>query len=65
MRRQLRLPTVSKLGVFMNKQMFDFVEDQMSKGLSREDAIRLLAFGMDHDDPEDAELWFQQICCGG
>lgn len=49
----------------MNKQMFDFVEDQMSKGLSREDAIRLLAFSMDHDDPEDAELWFQQVCCGG
>lgn len=62
----MRLLTVSKLGVFMDKQsMIDFVEDQMGKGLTREDAIRLLAFGMDHDDPEDqAELWFQQVCCG-
>jgi hypothetical protein len=51
----------------MGKQgMMEFIEDQISKGLSREDAIRLLAFGMDYECPEDqAELWFQQVCCGG
>lgn len=51
----------------MSKQeMIAFVEDQTSKGLDREDAIRLLAFFMDEDDPDNkAELWFQQMVGGG
>lgn len=42
-------------------EMVRFVEDQISKGLTREDAIRNLAFFLEEDDPGDnAELWFQQ-----
>lgn len=48
------------------KEMEMFVQDQINKGLTREDAIRNLAFFMDEDDPgDDAELWFQQKVGGG
>jgi len=47
------------------KQMSDFVEDLVIKGLSREEAIRNLAFLLDREVPTNqAELWFQQMIGG-
>ena len=46
----------------MNRaEMVGFVENEISKGLNREDAIRLLALYLDHDDPTDPEAWFNQL----
>lgn len=46
-------------------EMIGFVEDQMEKGLSRQDAIRNLAWQLDMDDPEDqSEMWYQQLVSG-
>ena len=48
------------------QQMMEFVDDQMKKGLAREDANRLLALAMDQDDQDNKfELWFQQDVGGG
>lgn len=41
------------------------VAEQMRKGLSREEAIRHVAFFIGDDDPVDAEIWFQQKIGGG
>jgi hypothetical protein len=51
----------------MSKQeMIEIVDNQVKYGLPREEAIRLLAFFMDEDDPENhAEMWFQQKIGGG
>lgn len=54
-------------------EMKEFVEDQLKKiPGDRENAIRMLAFAMDEDDPCEngpnplaAELWFQQKIAGG
>lgn len=46
------------------QQMVAFVEDQLSKGLERVDAIRNLAFYLDMDDPVNPELWFQTMIGG-
>ena len=46
-------------------EMIAFVESQLKKiPGDRENAIRLLAFHMDEDDPENPELGFQQMVGG-
>jgi len=50
----------------MSKQeMMIFVDEQVKKGVSRQDAIRLLASSMNQEEPEKTELWFQQVVGGG
>lgn len=51
----------------MSKQeMIEIVDKQVEFGLPREEAIRLLAFTLGEDDPENhAEMWFQQKIGGG
>ena len=62
--------TTRYLSKMMSRQeMIEFVENQVKKGLSREDSIRNLAFFMDEDDPvellfHDPEVWFQQMIAG-
>ena len=46
----------------MSKQeMILFVQDQMRKGLSKEESIRNLALFSGEDDPVDPVKWFEKI----
>jgi len=44
-------------------EMIEFVNDQTEK-TDRENAIRLLAYFLEHDDPVNPELYFQQMVGG-
>jgi hypothetical protein len=46
-------------------EMLQFVEDQLKKiPNDRENAIRMLAFYLNEDDPVNPEHWFQQKIAG-
>lgn len=40
--------------------LFTTVETEVNKGLSRVEAIRMLSFFLDEDDPVDPEGWFRE-----
>jgi hypothetical protein len=46
------------------QQMIHFVDEQLAKGLERNDAIRNLALYLNEDDPINPEHWFQSIVYG-
>jgi hypothetical protein len=45
-------------------EMNYFVEDKISEGMNRTQAIFLLANFLGEEIPSNIELWFQQKVCG-